>query len=587
MGLTRSRPGTLPSAAATAPWLTGVAALVALELLRLSGVAARGPVAPVLVCLCAAAGGPLVWWLGSRRALPAAVGGLALARLLVQLPFARVLPVVAFALGLAFAVLVLAVRACADTGRAARALALAAGADAALRLCGDLLDPVWHRGAAGWLPALLLALALAGLAWCLYQEPAARPAGGVPLALLGAPLAWYGLLAGSPSYLSAEAEVSASAAGLWVAAGALAGVWAMGERWPAPAVLAPALAAFVLLPGWAACPAAALALAALPAVLRRALALRPPAWAALAPPYDLALAGAAGALGCLLVALPLQHGVAPGAFVLITAFGTALAALGAPGGPPLPRPFAPVLLAVALLAAPPLTGALRPAPAPLPTDTAGGIYRLLTWNVSAAVDRGGELDPGAVLDAVEEAGADIVVLQEVPRGLAGAGGLDLRAWLARQLGATAVWAPAGEPQRGTLVLTGLPVVGAETSGLPGDGSLAAVEVRLANGATARLVTARAEPGEATSRALLAAVGEDPHAVLAGDLGAGPGSPEARAALGAGLHGAEEAAGAGSTTDAAAEGDRVLGARDVAFGDFGRLAARGFAHAPLAVTVYLD
>ena len=605
VGLTRARPARLPSAAVTTPWLIGLVTLVAVELLRLSGVVARGPLAAVLVCLAAAANGPLAWWLGSRRALPVAVGGLALVRLLVQLPFGRVLPVVALGLGLALAALLLAVRACADPGRAARALALGVGADAALRLCGDQLDPVWHRGAAGWLPALLLVALLAALAWCLHREPAVRPVGGLPLALLGPPLAWCALLVGSPAFLSAAAGVSVGAAGLWVAGGVLAGVWAMGERWPAPAVSMLALAAFALLPGWAACPAAFAALAALPAVLRRALWLRPPAWAFLVPPWEPALAGAGSALGCLLIALPLGHGLDPAAFVLLTAAGLTLAALRAPRPAGLPRPFASVVLAVLLLAVPPLTGALRPAPAPLPTDSAGGIYRLLSWDVSASVDRAGQVRPQAVLDVVREAEADVVVLRGVPRGAARAGGFDLREWLARHLGATAVWAPAGERQSGTLILTGLPVTRSHTTRLPGEGVLATVEVRLADGATARLVAAGAEPGEETNRLLREALGEDPHVVLAGGLGAGPGSREAAALAAAGLHGAAAEDAAEGTAEGAAEGtaeesaeaergpahgsagEQVLGGADVAFGDFGRLDARGFAHAPVAVTVYLD
>jgi endonuclease/exonuclease/phosphatase family metal-dependent hydrolase len=243
---------------------------------------------------------------------------------------------------------------------------------------------------------------------------------------------------------------------------------------------------------------------------------------------------------------------------------------------PVPRPFLPAVLATVLLAAPPIANAARPAPDPLPTDTAGGTYRLLTWNVGHAVDADRQLVPDDVLAVIRQSRAHVAVLQDVPRGWPGAGGLDLAAWLARRLDAETHGTGDG------LVLTSLPVVGAETAALPHGASATTVTVRLTGGEAARVTTAHLAggddgDGERIPPLLRAArAGRDPHAVLAGDLNAGPGSPELDALLDAGFHSAQTPAAGG-----------ILGAAEVGFEDLAVLDAAGSAHRPLAVTVWLD
>ncbi len=704
-------------AARTPTLLTAVTALTALELLRLAGAqtgTATGTVLLVALGFAAAAlAGPLVWWLGVRRALPAAAGALAVARLLVQFPGGRGVPLVAVAVAAALAALVLAARRCtvdtvAGPGRAARAIALAVAADVALRLSLDSWDPVWRGGALGWLVALLLSALLAGLAWDAYRGPvrAARgPGAGVELALLGPALALYGAFLGSPGFVAAQGGVSLTTAGLWLAAGSLFGVWALSLplprssrpalpfplRWPArlrprrptrllpsrlafrlplrlpgsvsrllsaspqtgrpgawlaPTVLVVAVLTFLLLPA-AAPPAAAAGIAALPVVLRAALAGN--TGTGYGTLVDLAVAGAGCGLGYLLLVLPDQlRGFAPEAFPVAGALAlgavawlharrtaptpapAAPVAAGAeepapdpesPGdtpetsaGPgvslpslaPLPAAFVPVLLAALLLAFPPLAGAARPAPDPLPTDTAGATYQLMTWNVHYAVDGDGDLAPDDLLRTIRGSGAHVVLLQEVPRGWVGAGGLDLASWLAEQLDAEAVWAPAADRQFGNLVLTSLPVVDSETAALPlaggsMDRSYASVTVRLADGTTARVLTSHLEGGEAVAtrqaqvEPLLAAAqdGDGEHTVLAGDFNAQPDSGEIDTIRRAGFASAQDEAGDPDRVthlDPRRRVDWIFGAAGVTFENFRILdneAARASDHLPLTVTVWLD
>ncbi|RMI39985.1 endonuclease/exonuclease/phosphatase family protein, partial [Streptomyces triticirhizae] len=347
-------------------------------------------------------------------------------------------------------------------------------------------------------------------------------------------------------------------------------------------------------------PAATLGLAVLPPVLRRALAV--PMGVGRGPQFDLALAGLGTGASCVLLALAYELRLLPWAFALLLAVALAARATRtAAAQPPLARAFTPVVVAVLLLAWPPLAGALRSGPEPLPTDTAGGMYRLLTWNVHAAVDQGGELTPDAIRAVIEDSGAQVVVLQEVPRGTPLAGGLDLVTFLERRLDVTSVWAPGADDRFGNLILTSLPVVDRETRELPRAGgdmdrSFASVTVRLTDGETARVVGTHLHGGSSPAPRLaqlgplLGETADDPTAVLAGDLNARPDSREIETLEAAGLRSAQDEAGDPSLDTAVSPPRRVdwiFGASEVAFGDFELIETTASDHLPLAVTVFLE
>ncbi|GAB2884881.1 endonuclease/exonuclease/phosphatase family protein [Streptomyces mayteni] len=599
--------------------LVGVTTLVVLEILRLAGTAfgdAATVGLPLVVASAALGAGPVAWWLGRRRALPAALGALAALRLLIQLPALRSLFLVALATALAVVTLLLAARR-AGARRTGRAVALAVAADVALRLPLDLVDPIRRGGLVGWTVALLLVAALGFLARGLYPTtpsagplrppaetvralataaPWGRPGGRIPAtALLGPAVGLYAALLASPGYLAGQADLSTPVAGLWTAVGALLGVAVLSlptaaqPDWAAPAVpvaLAVGVLGLVWLPAWAAVPAALLAVAALLAALRRALPLTLPG--------PVSAHAAAAALAATLLALQHRPPFPLWLFPVLAALAVAWVASRVVLVPtPLPRPFLPVVLATLLLAAPPLTGALRAGPEPLSTDTAGGMYRLLSWNVHQARARDGELDPGAVLDVIRDSRAQVVLLQEVPRGRVGSGGFDLVGWLERRLDVTAVWSPERDRQTGNVILTSLPVLDSATGDLASDRSYAAADLRLTDGETARVVTAHGSPFADVFERLLDVTGDGTHTVLAGDLNALPGSAEIEATTAAGLHSAQDQAPDPELRDrdTAVDPDRrvdwILGARDISFGDFGVEDTEASDHLPLTVTVYLD
>ncbi|WP_346133307.1 hypothetical protein [Streptomyces carpaticus] len=460
--------------------ITAVVSLVTLPLVRLTltVIGASPAELPVLLPAVAAAAvaGPLTWWLGPRAALPAALGTLAaLWTLLIAEPL-RIAPLIGLTLAVALATLVLLVRrlsAAAEdgAGRVARALALAVAADVTLRLFGDLWDPLWRGGALATVLALVLTGSLAAGAWATAQgtPPPAR-GGGIQVALLGPALGLYTVL-GSPAFLAVWAGIPVTLAGVWITLGTAIGVAALSVPLPRGVPIAlPLAVTFALLPSPVAAPAALLALAVLPYVVRRALT----AWERTATTghgalADLALAGAGCGVGCALVLVPGPWLVVAGAIGLGWAAGESVRPAR------LLRPFGPVVAASVLLAVPPLAGAARPAADPLPVDTAGGMYRLLNWEVTGT-------PPDEVLAGIEESGAQVAVLHGVPRGTPEAGGLDLPAWLEKRLSAETVWAADdGDRRTGTLVLTSLPV--SERAEGPG---YAALTVTLTDGEPSRI-----------------------------------------------------------------------------------------------------
>lgn len=144
----------------------------------------------------------------------------------------------------------------------------------------------------------------------------------------------------------------------------------------------------------------------------------------------------------------------------------------------------------------------------------------------------------AVARALERAGADLVGLQEVDRGLRRSGGLDQAAWLARRLGLDGAFAPAlrrDGGEYGNALLSRWPVLGIEAVPLPGEGEPRAAlvaRVGLPPGPVRVVVThlgLSAAAREAQAAALAAWLAREPDAptVLLGDLNAEPEAPELR------------------------------------------------------------
>jgi endonuclease/exonuclease/phosphatase family metal-dependent hydrolase len=118
---------------------------------------------------------------------------------------------------------------------------------------------------------------------------------------------------------------------------------------------------------------------------------------------------------------------------------------------PLPQLLTPVSLALAGLVLIPLgLMVIRPGAA---VAEQGSSLRLMTWNVKyGRDDASGQVNPAQLAETIRRQDADLVLLQEVSRGWAIGGGLDLAEWLARDLGMEYHWGPAADDMFGNLLL---------------------------------------------------------------------------------------------------------------------------------------
>jgi endonuclease/exonuclease/phosphatase family metal-dependent hydrolase len=157
--------------------------------------------------------------------------------------------------------------------------------------------------------------------------------------------------------------------------------------------------------------------------------------------------------------------------------------------------------------------------------------RVMTYNVHESVTRDGQLDPAPIADAARRSVADVIVLQEVPRGWPLSSDIDLAEWAKRELGMNFVWAPAADRQFGNLLLSRVPIRSARVLPLaPAKGRMdrsaviatvgpvagkpvTVVGVHLQEGESAPRVQARRAEIRKVSRAL----GDATRGVLAGDF----------------------------------------------------------------------
>ena len=236
--------------------------------------------------------------------------------------------------------------------------------------------------------------------------------------------------------------------------------------------------------------------------------------------------------------LPLPNKVLPGAAGIVLGLLSAIAA--ARGGPLPGKSWARALGAGAgallLLIVP--AGYAATAPAASRTAAQPGTFRLVAYDIGQEVDGDGRLDPEGVARAIEAQHADVVALQEVGRGWPLSGTADVGSWLARRLGMRLVWGPAADHQFGNAVLSRLPVKATGTGRLPvGAGPQARsyvwARVDTGGGRTADVWSVDVQRGADRTQTRLAEIGkllqvwsDAPHTVIAGDLNAAEGGPEA-------------------------------------------------------------
>jgi endonuclease/exonuclease/phosphatase family metal-dependent hydrolase len=132
--------------------------------------------------------------------------------------------------------------------------------------------------------------------------------------------------------------------------------------------------------------------------------------------------------------------------------------------PPVPNP------QTLLFVLPTLSACLSPTPAPSPRTDAAAL-RVLVWNIHAGADAGGVDNLARVAARIRAARADLVLLQEVDRGVARSRGVDQPATLARLTGLHAAFGKSLDYQGGEYgiaILSRWPVVAQATLPLPVD-----------------------------------------------------------------------------------------------------------------------
>jgi endonuclease/exonuclease/phosphatase family metal-dependent hydrolase len=507
--------------------------------------------------------------------------------------------------------------------QAALGLTLGIGLSSALQLGLGTWDPLWRGGVLGTTVAVvlvLLTLAVAVVAG--HEDPDGRPR---RTWVLGPALALAVMVLANPAFAASQSGLPLLLAGTVVVLASALTAWLLlvprlmsrPVRAVAVVLLPVSVAVTFLTSGVAALVALVLAEAAAGVVLVIALKTRRPA-----PPGVRRTALATGGAGLGLVVVLLVYlldydvplGVDNAWVVVLAAALLATAGLrrrspahpasddGAPGEPAPPlRANALrflVLPSVALLLVGWAWSLLGPDAVAVDRDP--DAFVVLDWNLHYGVAADTAVDLEQIARTVEAQGPDVVALQEVSRGWVLGGGADMATWLGHRLGMHVEFAPAADRQFGNVLLSRTPLSDVEVVDLPyGAGpqarSALTALVDGPGGTPVRVTSVHLQHRDANTptrldqlAALDAALPADGPSVLAGDLNAGPGSPELDALAGAGWTSALDTAGAETALthpshDPEVRIDWVLG-RGVTFTDARVLADDSSDHLAVVTTV---
>ncbi|MBV1855435.1 endonuclease/exonuclease/phosphatase family protein [Catellatospora tritici] len=263
---------------------------------------------------------------------------------------------------------------------------------------------------------------------------------------------------------------------------------------------------------------------------------------------------------------------------------------GHPGGPwrvdvrGIVAPPSLIGLSMALAMAVPALMHITQPPPPQQARPALGL-RVMSWNIKyGRDDASGAADPRQLAAAIRASYPDVVLLQEVSRGWAIGGGVDVAEYLSRELNMRYYWSPAADGQFGNLLLTRLPVRDVRYARLPyGQGpmwrSVLKASVTLDSGLSLDVFTAHLthrKPNTPTRLAqidaILSRVDPSRPTVIAGDFNFWPSWSERDRFVGSGWVSAQDATGHSdewtSPTDVPTNRvDWLFGSPQVAFLDF--------------------
>ncbi len=198
---------------------------------------------------------------------------------------------------------------------------------------------------------------------------------------------------------------------------------------------------------------------------------------------------------------------------------------------------APLAIAVVLAVGAPV-GLWLTQPSLATTPDATSEIRLVNYNVRGSVAIDGRLSPDEIAAEIAASDPDIVVLQEVARGWAIHGTMDLQAYLERELNMESIFVPAADGQFGNAILSRLPMTEIAAETLPRDGSMDRsyiwVEIETGSGTLNVVGTHIHSRSTPQITALLDAVGSATPLVIAGDMNVHPDDPEVSLFTDAGL-----------------------------------------------------
>lgn len=508
--------------------------------------------------------------------------------------------------------------------QAALGLTLGTGLSSALQLALGTWDPLWRGGVLGSTVAVALVLLAVVVAVIARREdPDGRPR---RTWVLGPALALAVMVLANPAFAASQSDLPLLLAGTVVVLASALTAWLLlvprlmsrPVRAVAAVLLPVAIAVAMLTSGVVALVALVLAEAAAGVVLVIALKTRRPA-----PPGVRRTALATGGAGLGLVVVLLVYlldydvplGVDNAWVVVLAAAFLATAGLrrrspalpssdgSVPAGVPAPPLRANalrflVLPSVALLLVGWAWSLLGPSAVAVDRDP--GTFVVLDWNLHYGVAADTAVDLEQIARTIEAQGPDVVALQEVSRGWVLGGGTDMATWLGHRLGMHVEFAPAADRQFGNALLSRTPLTDVEVIDLPyGAGpqarSALTALVDGPGGTPVRVTSVHLQHRDANTptrldqlAALDAALPDDGPSVLAGDLNAGPGSPEVAALVDAGWTSALDTAGAAGalthpSNDPEVRIDWVLG-RGVTFADARVLADDSSDHLAVVTTV---
>ncbi|MGH2676832.1 MAG: endonuclease/exonuclease/phosphatase family protein [Actinomycetota bacterium] len=567
---------------------------------------------------------PLLRWFGVRKMLVLAVALVVGLRLLLQVihpvPFGLAAAVTVVGL-VAVTVEIVALRSLEGTRDLALSLLVGLPIDTALRGAFLGWDLAWQDGLVPLLVTVSLGGALLISAVTVLPSVPPRREGSLGhllrLTAFGPYLMLQVLLFQNLGFVSSSTELSLAASiALVLLGGAIAvlvGGWLSGRSVPSVAAvlagLALAAVAYVLRESSGAVAAFLLVAGQAISAGLVTLALDRPVPGPHRSAWRTSISFAVGSLTfALLLVLYQIHYVVPLPFSnrWILTIGAALLGVAAGGHTtsttPMPteRLVKLVTVPLALLLVPAVVLLTVPS---MPAAVAGQQrFRLVDFNARLAVNVAGQVDPEGTARAIEGQRSDVVLLQEVGRGWPINGTLDLGEWLSRRLRMPYLFAPAADGQFGNAILSRFPIDHTETGYLPfGSGpqrrSYLLAELDLGGGRSVTVVSVHLQNAEGTTtrsdqiRRLLAAVGNDPRTIIAGDMNMQPDEADVGLFQRAGFVSVQDQAGLGHVSTSAhptvVPVDRVnwiFATPDLAFTDFVVVPGEASDHLPLAVTV---